>query len=158
MLTGRRGLGDRHLRSVFYIGAVGGLTDGELLSRFASCGGETAELAFAALVQRHRPMVLRVCRSILRDEDAAEDALQATFLILVHRAGTVPTQLGGELAPRSGAPSRGLRRGSTSRRRIHKRGPPCSRPLNLLPFGTIPTSLRCFTKSSAACRSDTALC
>ncbi len=45
-----------------------------------------AELAFAALVERHGPMVLRVCRGILRDEHAAMDAFQATFLVLIRKS------------------------------------------------------------------------
>lgn len=88
----REGLGGPQFPTLFKIGTVGGLSDGELLNRFTSSRGEAAELAFAALVERHGPMVLRVCRSILRDEHAAEDALQATFLILVRRASTVRKQ------------------------------------------------------------------
>jgi RNA polymerase sigma factor (sigma-70 family) len=83
------GAGARHLRTLFDHGSAVGLTDGELLSRFVLGGGESAELAFAALVERHGPMVLRVCRSILDDQHDAEDALQATFLVLVRRAGSV---------------------------------------------------------------------
>ena len=45
--------------------------------------------AFEALVARHGPMVLSVCRGILRDPNDAEDAFQATFLILVKKAGTI---------------------------------------------------------------------
>jgi RNA polymerase sigma factor (sigma-70 family) len=62
------------------------LTDGQLLERFATARGETAELAFAALVERHGPMVLRVCRSVLLDSHDAQDAFQATFLVLVEKA------------------------------------------------------------------------
>jgi hypothetical protein len=43
--------------------AFGALTDGQLLERLATQDGEAAELAFAALVERHGPMVLRVCRN-----------------------------------------------------------------------------------------------
>ena len=60
-----------------------------MLERFASGRGEPRELAFAALVERHGPFVLRVCRSVLRDEDAAEDAFQATFLALARKAGSL---------------------------------------------------------------------
>ncbi len=76
----------RQLRTVFNLGAIRELTDGQLLERFASRGGEGAELAFAALVERHGSMVLRVCRQALRDQHDAEDCFQATFLILVKQA------------------------------------------------------------------------
>jgi RNA polymerase sigma factor (sigma-70 family) len=73
--------------ALFQLGTFAGLTDAKLLECYTSRGGAAAELAFAALVERHGPMVLRVCRAILRDEDAAHDAFQATFLVLVRRAG-----------------------------------------------------------------------
>jgi RNA polymerase sigma factor (sigma-70 family) len=57
--------------------------DRELVERFAS--GRDAD-AFAVLVRRHGPMVLRVCRRILHDVHAAEDAFQATFLVLSRKA------------------------------------------------------------------------
>jgi len=76
----------RELRTLFNLGAIGELTDGQLLERFATQGPEAAELAFAALVERHGPMVLRVCRSAFRDRHQADDAFQATFLVLVQKA------------------------------------------------------------------------
>jgi RND family efflux transporter MFP subunit len=48
-----------------------------------------AELAFAALVERHGAIVLQTCRSMLRDEHAAEDAFQATFLVLVRKSSSL---------------------------------------------------------------------
>src|SRR5207249_4451809 len=60
--------------------------DAQLLKRFAADHDETA---FAALVQRHGPMVLGVCRRVLQDAHAAEDAFQATFLVLVRRARSI---------------------------------------------------------------------
>ena len=74
------------MHTLFRVGTIGGLTDGKLLEWYTSRGDEAAELAFAALVERHGPMVLRVCRAILRDEHEAHDAFQATFLVLVRRA------------------------------------------------------------------------
>ena len=81
-----------HLRTLFNVGAIGALSDGQLLERFATGRGEPRELAFAALVERHGPFVLRVCRSVLRDEHAAEDAFQATFLALARKAGSLWVQ------------------------------------------------------------------
>src|SRR5690349_24638287 len=63
-----------------------GLPDRQLLERYA-LGRD--EAAFAALVARHGPMVLGVCRRVLHDGHAAEDAFQATFLILARKAATV---------------------------------------------------------------------
>jgi RNA polymerase sigma factor (sigma-70 family) len=63
-----------------------GLTDRQLLAGFAAAGDPAA---FAALVERHGPMVLRVCRRVLRQEQDAEDAFQATFLVLAAKAGSI---------------------------------------------------------------------
>jgi RNA polymerase sigma factor (sigma-70 family) len=79
----------RCLRTLFNVGAAAGLTDGQLLEQFVARRGESAELAFAALVERHGPMVLRVCRSVLRDEHESQDAFQATFLVLAGLAGSL---------------------------------------------------------------------
>jgi RNA polymerase sigma factor (sigma-70 family) len=62
------------------------LTDGQLLERFATGRGEVAELAFAALVERHGAMVLRVCGAELANRHDAQDAFQATFLVLVEKS------------------------------------------------------------------------
>ena len=71
-------------------------TDRELIGRFH---GSRDEAAFAALVDRHGPMVLGACRRALRDAHAADDAFQATFFILAKKAGAVRWQdsLGGWL-------------------------------------------------------------
>ena len=74
------------LQTLFNVGAVRDLSDGQLLERFATDRGEPAELAFAVLVERHGAMVLRVCRGILAESADAEDAFQATFLVLVGKA------------------------------------------------------------------------
>ncbi len=74
-------------RLLMHVGAVGKLTDGQLLERFSTGRGDAAELAFAALVERHGPMVWRLCRGVLADPHTAEDAFQATFMVLVKKAG-----------------------------------------------------------------------
>jgi RNA polymerase sigma factor (sigma-70 family) len=63
-----------------------GPTDGDLLARFVAAGDEEA---FAALLGRHGPLVLSVCRRLVRHEQDAEDAFQATFLVLAQKAGSV---------------------------------------------------------------------
>jgi RNA polymerase sigma factor (sigma-70 family) len=64
----------------------GDLADRRLLERFVTARDEAA---FAALVRRHGPMVLGVCRRLLHDAHEAEDAFQATFLVLVHKARSI---------------------------------------------------------------------
>ena len=73
------------IRTLFEVGTLGGMTDGQLLDRFRAGGDSAAGPAFAALVERHGPMVLGVCRRVLEDDHLAEDAFQATFLVLVRR-------------------------------------------------------------------------
>jgi DNA-directed RNA polymerase specialized sigma24 family protein len=87
----------RDISRLFNVGKVADLTDGQLLERFATRGGEPAELAFAALLERHGPMVLRVCDAVLRDPHDVHDAFQATFLVLVRKAGSLRVQA--SLAP-----------------------------------------------------------
>jgi len=65
------------------------LTDAQLLERFAVGRDEPA---FAALMVRHGPMVLGVCRRLLHDADQAEDAFQAAFLVLARKAGSIQRQ------------------------------------------------------------------
>ncbi len=83
------------LAPLFAAGAATGLSDGELLERYTAKRAESAEakaaaeMAFGALVDRHGAMVWRVCSRVLGDAHEAEDAFQATFLILVRKARSV---------------------------------------------------------------------
>jgi internalin A len=65
------------------------LSDGALLERFLD---QRDEVAFENLVQRHGPMVLGVCRRVVGDTHAAEDAFQATFFVLARKAGSIRNQ------------------------------------------------------------------
>src|SRR3954463_11857939 len=77
------------LTSLVTVGTVAGMTEGQLLDRFLARRDEGAEAAFAALVALHGPMVWSVCRGILAHPQAAEAAFQATFLVLVKKAGSI---------------------------------------------------------------------
>ncbi len=88
-MRGARTEASRQLERLFRVGTVGGLTDAQLLDQFVAGDDEAAEAAFEAIVGRHGPMVLRGCRTMLRDVHAAEDAFQATFLVLARKARTL---------------------------------------------------------------------
>ena len=73
----------RQINRLFSDGAVTGLSDAQLLERFLT---ERDGAAFEVLMARYGPMVLSVCRGVLRNSIDAEDAFQATFLVLVNKA------------------------------------------------------------------------
>jgi RNA polymerase sigma factor (sigma-70 family) len=115
------GASTRYIHTLLKVGVVGGLTDGELLEMFKARRGDSAEWAFAAIVDRHGPMVQRVCRQVLGNSHDADDAFQATFLILVHKAGLV--SLGDSLGPwLHGVALRvaSCARSAKARRRVHE--------------------------------------
>src|SRR5215469_13272937 len=72
-----------HLRHLIGSAPAAALTDGQLLERFLTHREETA---VEVLVRRYGPLVFGVCRRVLHDTHAAEDAFQATFLVLVRKA------------------------------------------------------------------------
>jgi RNA polymerase sigma factor (sigma-70 family) len=76
----------RHLRGVLGARATTGLAETDLWERYVLTRDE---LAFEGLLCKHGPMVLGVCRRILRQEQDAEDAFQATFLVLVRKAASL---------------------------------------------------------------------
>ncbi|MBL8796036.1 MAG: sigma-70 family RNA polymerase sigma factor [Planctomycetia bacterium] len=76
----------RHIRRLLGQSCGHQLPDGQMLERFAL---QREEAAFAALVERHGPMVWSVCRRVLNDDHEAEDAFQATFLVLTRKADAI---------------------------------------------------------------------
>jgi RNA polymerase sigma factor (sigma-70 family) len=85
-MAGRSGTVLGHLHQLLAARGADGQTDGHLLDRFVT---QQEESAFTALVQRHGPLVLRVCRRLLGNTADADDAFQATFLVLVRKARTL---------------------------------------------------------------------
>jgi len=86
MANGRMNRVMQYVRRSVLLHDGAGLSDGQLLGWFVERRDETA---FAALVRRHGPMVWGVCRRVLDHHQDAEDAFQATFLVLVRKAASV---------------------------------------------------------------------
>ena len=97
MTHGNKGSVERQLEVLWTSGTLTGLNDSQLLCRFTDVRDVTADSAFKELVDRHGPMVMGVCRHILRHTHDADDAFQATFLVLVRKARSV--QVRETLAP-----------------------------------------------------------
>src|SRR6266567_8849302 len=79
----------QHLRRTALLRDGAGRTDGQLLEDYV---GRRDDAALAALVWRHGPMVWGVCRRVLRNHHDAEDAFQATFLVLVRKAASIASR------------------------------------------------------------------
>jgi RNA polymerase sigma factor (sigma-70 family) len=86
MAPGQTGTLLRHIRQFAATQAAKDLSDTQLLQRFVAHQEQTA---FAALFQRYSPLVWKVCRRVLGREQDAEDAFQATFLVLAQRAASI---------------------------------------------------------------------
>ena len=76
----------------FHAGTTSGLTDAQLLERFISGRDDTKEAAFESLVLRHGPMVFDICHKIMGNTHDAQDAFQATFLILATKSRSIMRQ------------------------------------------------------------------
>jgi RNA polymerase sigma factor (sigma-70 family) len=122
MASGRLSTILQHLHCLGSAAQAGELTDAELLERFAA---KQEQGAFAALLKRHGPMVLSVCRRVLGNAHDAEDAFQATFLVLVRKAGSIRRReaLGGWLHEVALRVAMRARASATSRRRHEQRVP-----------------------------------
>jgi RNA polymerase sigma factor (sigma-70 family) len=94
MVNGRANMALRQVARVFHDGTLTGLSDRQILERFVD---RRDEAAFEALMVRHGPMVLNVCRRLLRDPHDVEDAFQAVFLVLVRKARGIRVE--GSLGP-----------------------------------------------------------
>jgi RNA polymerase sigma factor (sigma-70 family) len=112
----------RYLRKAHDRRGPGDTTDAQLLQRFVA---QRDEAAFEALVRAHGPMVFSVCRRVLHDGHDAEDAFQATFLVLVRKAGAIadPALLGNWLYGVAHRTAVNLRR-QLARRRTSGQPPP----------------------------------
>ena len=156
MTIGQSGSVLRSVQTLFDGGTTGGLTDAQLLERFLARRQETAGAAFEALVVRHGPMVFDVCRNVLGDPHDAQDAFQATFLVLARRAGSVRQR--DSLASWLFGVAR--RVASRAKATPHAAGPTSGRSRNRRlrggnEEGSRRTSRRC-TRRSVVCRRSTA--
>ena len=112
MLTGQFQSGGRSPHAGAAVGRSEPSSDEELLDRFLNREDGVAEAAFRTIVARHGPMVLGVCRHILRQQQDAEDAFQATFLVLAQGRldpgppGARPLALRGGLSDRDACQDR----------------------------------------------------
>jgi RNA polymerase sigma factor (sigma-70 family) len=127
MATSPRSPVIEHLRQTLRLQDAAALTDAHLLEHFLA---HRDEAAFAALVQRHGPMVLGVCRRVARHHQDAEDAFQATFLVLVRKAASIarPEQLANWLYGVAYNTALKARAAASRRRRREKQVPELPEP------------------------------
>src|SRR4051812_29556146 len=86
MATAQLHLVLRHIHRLAGPGNLDDQSDSQLLEHFID---RHDEAAFALLLRRHGPLVLGVCRRLLHNEHDAEDAFQATFLVLARKAASI---------------------------------------------------------------------
>lgn len=86
MTSANRGIVFQQIDRLYREGTLSGLGDSQLLERYLT---RRDEAAFRALVDLHGPMVVGLCRRVLRDPRDIEDAFQATFLVLVRKAPAI---------------------------------------------------------------------
>ncbi len=109
----------QHIRHAVLVRDGAGPSDGQLLDRYVSSRDEAA---FEALLRRHGPMVLAVCRRILGDQDEAHDAFQATFLVLVKKAASVvPREMVGNFLHGVARQTAVRARSAAAKRRLRER-------------------------------------
>jgi RNA polymerase sigma factor (sigma-70 family) len=92
MVRSKGGKVAAELETLWSAGTLTGASDAQLLQRFTLDRDATAELAFRELLDRHAPMVMGVCRQIVRRPHDVDDAFQATFLVLVRKARSIQVQ------------------------------------------------------------------
>ena len=128
----------QHIRSLLGASAAD-VTDRQFLERFAA---DRDQAAFAALVRRHGGLVLGVCRRVLGNDADAEDAFQATFLLLSKKAGTLGwnESIGGWLYKVAYHIATRARRSAARRRQHEQRVPPM--PPNSADASAISADLR----------------
>ena len=95
MSTSTVGLFLRHLALSEEVSRLGTASDRDLLAAYESGRGQAA---FTELMRRHGPMVLRTCRRVLGSGPDAEDAFQATFVLLARKAGQLRREAAGPLS------------------------------------------------------------
>ena len=121
-MSRRFGTDVRYLETLFSAGTTCGLSDAQLLARFVSRHDAAAESAFESLVLRHGPMVFDICLKNLGSMHDAQDAFQATFLILATRASSIMRQ-GSVASWLHGVALRVARRARSdaAKRKVHER-------------------------------------
>jgi DNA-directed RNA polymerase specialized sigma24 family protein len=77
------------IEALYSIGVTAGLSDAQLLTQLLVGRDGVDEVAFAALMERHGPMVFQVCNKVLGNSHDAQDAFQATFLVLLRKAKSI---------------------------------------------------------------------